>query len=450
MILKKIKELINIGHERSVKAKKNIIISFFVKGISILTGLIMVPLTINYVNQSQYGIWLTLSSIIAWISFLDIGFGNGLRNKFAEYKAIGDDKRVKHYVSTTYGVLSLIFIFVWMFFFLINYKLDWTKILNTTVDLKQELSLVALIVFSFFCLQIILKTVATVLIADQRPAKAALLSTLGQIISLITVYFLTLTTDGSLIYLAWALGLGPFLVLLISSIWFYTSSYKKYAPSFSFFDFKYAKDIMNLGMKFFLIQISFIIVYQTTNIIITQVSGPNDVTIYNIAFKYFSISTMFFAIIISPFWSAFTDAMSRNDYKWMKASYKKLLSVVTVFMIFTVFMLFISKNIYEFWLTDLVEVSFSMSLVVSIFIIINLWNSLFSQLLNGMGKIKIQLYVSLICTVLNIPIAVYLGNKIGVEGVVVSSILLSLISAIYAPYQVKLLLNNKAKGIWNE
>ena len=44
----------------------------------------LVPLTIHYINPTRYGIWLTVSSIIGWVSFFDIGFGNGLRNKFAE------------------------------------------------------------------------------------------------------------------------------------------------------------------------------------------------------------------------------------------------------------------------------------------------------------------------------------------------------------------------------
>ena len=76
--------VINKGHKRSVKAKKNILASFLIKGGNIAISLILVPLTIHYVNPTQYGIWLTLSSIIGWFAFFDIGFGNGLRNKFAE------------------------------------------------------------------------------------------------------------------------------------------------------------------------------------------------------------------------------------------------------------------------------------------------------------------------------------------------------------------------------
>ena len=84
-----IKNLLNKGHSRSVNAKKNILASLVIKGCSIAISLILVPLTIHYVNPTKYGIWLTLSSMVSWFGFFDIGFGNGLRNKFAEAKAKG-------------------------------------------------------------------------------------------------------------------------------------------------------------------------------------------------------------------------------------------------------------------------------------------------------------------------------------------------------------------------
>lgn len=443
-------KFVNSGSTRSIKVKKNILYSFFIKGLSIVTGLMMVPLTISYVNQSQYGIWLTLSSLISWFSFFDIGFANGLRNKFAESKAIGKDFLVKAYVSTTYGILATIFTVVWIVFFLVNFELNWSSILNAPLELRSELSFVAIIVFSFFCFQIVLNTISTILYADQKPAKAALIATLGQVNSLIIIYLLTLTTKGSLIYLAWAIGAGPLGVLIVSSIWFFNSSYKIYSPSIKLVNFQYAKGILSLGAKFFVIQIATVVIYQTTNIIIAQVSGPESVTVYNIAFKYFSIVTMCFAIVMTPFWSSFTEAKSTNDYIWMRKAYRNLFKIVLFLMVFTIFMLLISNYIFNIWVGNLVSVSFSMSLVVALFVIINLWNMLFSQLLNGMGKIKIQLYVSLIGTVVNIPFALFLGKHYGVIGVIMSSIILSLISALYGPYQVNLLLNQRAKGIWNE
>lgn len=104
------------GNKRSINAKKNIALSFIIKGMSIATGLIMVPMMLHYINPTRYGIWLTLTSITAWFSFFDVGFGHGLRNKFAEAIANGKHKLARIYVSTTYAILSIIAIVLLILF----------------------------------------------------------------------------------------------------------------------------------------------------------------------------------------------------------------------------------------------------------------------------------------------------------------------------------------------
>ena len=52
------------GHKRTVKAKKNIIASIFIKGANIVVGFLMVRMTLEYLDQTKYGIWLVLTSII--------------------------------------------------------------------------------------------------------------------------------------------------------------------------------------------------------------------------------------------------------------------------------------------------------------------------------------------------------------------------------------------------
>jgi O-antigen/teichoic acid export membrane protein len=66
--------------KRTHKALFNIASSFVIKGASILLSLLLVPLTLDYLNPYEYGIWLTLSSVLMWINYFDIGLGNGLRN----------------------------------------------------------------------------------------------------------------------------------------------------------------------------------------------------------------------------------------------------------------------------------------------------------------------------------------------------------------------------------
>jgi len=182
--------ILSKGHHRSVKAKKNIVASFFIRGISIAISLVVVPLTLNYINPSRYGIWLTLSSIVSWFSFFDIGLSQGLRNKFAQAKARGEDELAQVYVSTTYAILAIIFFFVWLIFIIVNHFLNWAHILNISESMRSEVSTLAVIVFTYFCLQFVFKIITTLILANQESAKSSLIDVIGQIISLIIIIIL--------------------------------------------------------------------------------------------------------------------------------------------------------------------------------------------------------------------------------------------------------------------
>ena len=222
------------GHVRTVKAKKNILASFTIKGASIIIGFLMIRITLNYLDQTKYGIWLTLTSFLTWFSFFEIGLGGGLRNKLAESLAAKNYELGRAYVSTTYAILGLIICVVGLAFIIGNFFIDWTVILNTEKSLAKELNLLALIVFGFFFLQFVLKLVSVVLTADQRPAIADSFGPIGNLISLIAIYILTITTKGSLVYLGWVLSISPIIVLIAATLYFYNGPYRKISPSIKF------------------------------------------------------------------------------------------------------------------------------------------------------------------------------------------------------------------------
>jgi O-antigen/teichoic acid export membrane protein len=445
-----IRDFFTKGNERSINAKKNIVIIAMLKGFSIAISIFLVPITIHYVNPTRYGIWLTLSSIVGWFYFFDIGLGNGLRNKFAEAIASGKTELARTYVSTTYAILTVIIAIVLFIFFCINPFLNWAKILNTPADMADELSILALIVFSFFCLEFVLQLVTIILTANQQPAKASLFGFLGNLLSLCIIFLLTKTTSGNLIYLGTIFSVTPVLVLVASSLWFYTHSYKQFAPSIKFVKFHFARDLMGLGIKFFVIQIAAIILYQTSNIIIAHLFGPEQVTPYNIAYKYFGVITMTFSIIMLPLWSAFTEAWTKKDITWIKNTVNKLILIWGLIAISVIIMFVFSTFIYRLWVGKEIKVPISVSAVMAAYVVINGWCGIFSQFLNGVGKIKLQLYVGIVGALINIPIAIMLGKHLGIYGVILSTVILGTINAIWSPIQYMKIINNSATGIWNK
>jgi O-antigen/teichoic acid export membrane protein len=113
-------------------------------------------------------------------------------------------------------------------------------------------------------------------------------------------------------------------------------------------------------------------------------------------------------------------------------------------------MLLLSTFVYRMWVGKEIKVSISISVVMAAYVIVNGWCGIFSQFLNGVGKIKLQLYISTIGAILNIPLAIFLGKHFGIYGVLLSTVILGAISAIWSPIQYKKLINNTATGIWNK
>ena len=445
------KTFLNKGHERSVKAKKNIIASLLFRGLSIGISIIMVPITLNYITYSSYGIWLTLSSIVGWFAFFDIGLTQGLRNKFAEAKAKGEHELARIYVSTIYAVLTIIFFIVWVIFIIANNFLDWTKILNLPGEMASELSLLAVIVFTYFCIQFVLGIISTLVVADQQPAKESAINVAGQVLSFIIILILVRTTHGSLIKLSLALCVSPIIVLIAANFIFFKGSLKNYKPSFKLIKFKYAKGLFNLGLVFFIIQVASIIQFQSANVIIARSFGSEEVTSYNIVYKYFGLINMVFMIFITPFWSASTEAFFRKDFSWIKGSMKKYNRLNLLLFIIAVIMLVFSDKIYTVWLNvESVPIEFNLSLWGFIYFNVYIYGSKYVFFLNGINALRIQFWSSLVSPVVYILIALLLINyfRIGVASLFIASILANFNAIVIAPLQYHMIINKKKKGIW--
>lgn len=439
------------GHERSAKAKKNILAAIVIRGCSIAISLIVVPLTINYINPSRYGIWLTLSSIVSWFSFFDIGLTQGLRNKFAEAKAKGDDNIAQVYISTTYAILALIFAGVWILFMIVNPFLDWSKILKVTGSMQSELSKLVIIVFTYFCISFVVKIISTVLVADQKPAKASLIDLIGQACSLLFIVVLVKTTEGSLIRLGLAFCVSPLVVSLAANLFLYSGNYRKYRPSFSKIKMKYAKELFNLGLVFFIIQVANVVQFETANIIIARNFSTLDVTSYNIVYKYFGILNMAFMIFLTPFWSASTEAFQKNDIEWIKNSIKRYNQLNLLLVFAGLVMLILSGTVYRLWLgAGKVDIAFSLSLFGFLFFNTSIYGGKYVSFLNGISALRIQFIACLISPFLYIGLSLLLINffKMGVYSLFLASIITNFNTFILAPIQYHQIINKGKRGIW--
>ena len=440
--MNKIKKYLNKGSERTNRAKKNVLTSILIKNFDIGITFLLIPLVLNYLDQTRFGIWLTLTSIVSWFGYLDIGLGHGLRNKFSEAKASGNFEKAKIYVSTTYAILVVITLTFLVLFIIVNNFLTWSDILNVDVQIQTNLNELALIVFGFFALGLTLKLITTIIVADQKPAIRDGIILVGKLLIFTTIYIFTKTIPGSLFYLGLVYSGIPVLILLIASLYFFKNKYKEFKPSIHFIRFRYLKELMGLGWKFFIIQIALVIIMSTDNIIISQLYSPTFVTPYQIANKYFGLILIGFTIVVTPLWSASNEALFNKDIKWIKSSVKKLQVVAFLFSLISILMLISSKYIYHFWIGDEVEISYLLSFFWMLFVIICMFNGIYLSVINGSGEIKTQMGVYILAMIINIPLSIFFASNLnlGIEGVILATVVCQALHLLYAPLQYKKIL----------
>lgn len=437
------------GNNRTSIVWNNILGSGVLKVINIIITLLVVPMTIDYISADKYGIWLTLSSIIAWVSYFDFGLGHGFRNKFTEALARNDFDLARQLVSTTYTCLSIIFFVILIVILSINRILNWGEILNISQDYNSELTNVFALLAICFCSNCVVNTFNMLLIANQQTAKASLIQTATQIAGLVGITIVTHVTSSSLLWLAIVYSLIPSILLIFISIYaFIFTKYSRYRPSFKLFRKNLVKYIVGLGGKFFIIMLSTLIIFQCINLIITRLLGPLEVTQYNIAYKYFNVTYMAFVIILTPVWTAFTDAYVKRDISWMKRMMRKMEYVSLGMSIIVILMMLCSKFVFKLWIGNNVNISNTTVFMVGLFIMsLNTANT-YMFLINGVGKVQLQMYIYIFFAVFSIPLMIIWGREYGIIGIILPSCIACLTQGAVGRIQIIKLISGRATGIW--
>ena len=435
---------------RSKMLKSNILYSAILKVIGLITSLLVVTITLNYLNSELYGVWLTITSILYWFSFFDIGLGNGMRNYLTEAVSKGNYKEAQSYLSTTIIALTIIASIIAIVGFILLKLLNLNSVFNTNTISNTELQNVLFVAIGFTLILFVLKNIGYVFVALQKYALWDFINTLGNIIGLLIIFLLTKFTNGKLIYVVFAFTCTPAIIYILAAIPIF-SKYPEFRPTIQSFRKDFLSTIVGKGLGFFLIQItSCLVIYGSSNLFITQFCGPESVTTYNIAYKFFNLLAIGYLVFISPMWNAYTDAYVKQDFNWIEKAFKSALKIWLFTEFAGIIMLIVSQYFYLFWVGNAVHVPFMVSLSVFLYISFFNLNNCVTYLLNGLNKIYIQIITSITATFIYLTIMFVWGKNMNIQEIVFyMSAAYGAMTAIHF-YQCRKLINQKATGIWNK
>ena len=98
---------------------------------------------------------------------------------------------------------------------------------------------------------------------------------------------------------------------------------------------------------------------------------------------------------------------------------------------------------YNIWVGDNIKIDITMSILMALYIFELIYSMCFSNIIFGIGKIKIISYITIIEAIIFIPLAIYLGREIGITGIVIALIIVNSLCAISNRIQYSLIINHK-------
>lgn len=411
--------MVALEMNRSKNVKRNIMISIVLKFIGIVLSFLLLPLTVNYLTEVEYGIWVTLFSVMNWINMLDMGIGLGFRNKLAEAVAANNQEEVKIYMSTGFFSIASIGL-VMMILFLVSIQFVNMQVVFNTIEIDEKVLYKAVLFTGIFViLTFVTSVINQIYYAYQKAALTGAVQITYNFIMLLLIYGLTLLSRHNILYFVFAFGIASVLSKTVFILQFFSKRIQL-IPRFRYAKWSRFINITNLGVRFFVIQLTCIITFSSSNILITQFLGPEYVRDYDIVFKIFSIITMAHSLICAPLWNAYTEAYVKKDFTWIATTLNKMKKLMIFIVSGTIVLSLLLNFIIKIWISNNIVISIGLNCFMALYAVISCWSNTWATFLNGIGKINIQMYSTMFSAILILVLSFPLMRMLQSAGMILA------------------------------
>lgn len=435
------------GQSLSKVMYKNVLLNYILRGMGIFLGLFSTRLSLKYLGISLFGVWATIASIASWVNYGDFGIGNGLRNYLADAFAKNDVDKQKSLIFTGTKILLILTVFLFLCLIIISEIIFYFKIMDSSYRIPLYIT------NFFFSLDLFLSIGRSIAYAQQKSWLTSFAQMFTVLFRITGVFILILlqSNTGNLILFSVVSGLGGLfgniLLLLVLYVSFDKSFFKNIRQ---FYDKNIKKNIVGLGLKFFVLQVSCLVLYSSDNIIISRLISSAAVTKYDLITKIYNMCNNLFSILLISLWSAVTYAISKSDFKWIKKEIKRLICFWGLYSLGVIIVSLFINVFVKIWLgTTEIYYEFSLVMLFAFYEIINGFGSIFVNITNGMGRLKIQLPLVVIGAISNIPLSIFFAHYLGwgIFGIKLATLLCCMGNWICVPVDIVYFINKKIKKV---
>jgi len=416
---------------------RNVGLSTVLKLSTFVLQFAMLPLFMKVLGKGEYGVWVVLQSLVIWVSVLELGIGKGLRNKLTESLGVGDRRLARRYLSSTlFGQVVLwglvAFVFVVLLFFMGLPLSRWLQ--SASSDRTMAWSL--LFCFLTFTLTQLAGVMNAILYAKHWNSATALVGFAASIglflfllISRWNGHGLSLSLLASVNCVMFALGYTVQASCLVR--WF-----PDLVPRWSEATYGVFLDVASVGISFLFIEITYMVIFMTDRLIVLWVLGPVMVAEYDVVLRLSALATTGFTLCIGPIWALSGTAWAKRDLRMMRRLWRIVTLLIVPFGVVSIAIGFMINPLIHVFIDASITVSPMVRWSLVVYTLVVIWGAAYASLLNGIGRTREQVLCSVIASIVNIPLAIWLCGieGVGVSGVLISSALSLSLFGLVAPF----------------
>jgi len=394
------------------------------RGVTLLTGLVSVPLTVRYLGAERYGMWMTISSVISILRFADLGLGNGLLNAVSEANGKDDRVMAREYVSSAFFMLSGVAALLAVIFAVVFPYISWQQVFNvSSVQAIAEAGPAMAAFMGCFLLGMPLGVVQRTQLGYQEGFINSVLEVVGRLLGLAGI-LLVIVLKARLPWLVLAMAGGPVIASLLNG--FYVFGFRRpwLYPRFGYVTRIAARKVLNTGLLFFVLQVVIALAFASDNLVIAQVVGASAVTLYAVPMKLFQMLDMVLQMILSPLWPAYGEAIARKDVGWVKRTLVRSTSLGALFSVSSsVILIIFGAQIIRLWAGPEITPSFGLLLGLGVWTVLKAVGNAVAMFLNGANVIKFQAVTAVFMGISALALKIVLSQMVGILGVIWATVI---------------------------
>jgi O-antigen/teichoic acid export membrane protein len=412
------------GHERQRRVVLASGTAAAAKAVRVLTTFVSLPLAIEYLGAERYGLWLTISSLAAFLTFADLGLGNGLLNAISDAEGRDDTEAVVRAVSSAFFMLLALALPLAVAGAVAYPFVAWGKVFNvTSPQAVEEAGPAAATFFACYLVGMPLGVVERVQLGMQEGFTNGRWEMVGSLFGLAGV-LAAIHFRATLPWLVFAMAGGPVLALLLNAWVLFWHQRRWLRPSTDRISGDAARRMLRQGALFFVLQIVGALAFFSDNLVAAHVLGAAAVTQYDVPRRLFDAVALVVVMYVTPLWPAYGEALARGDVQWVRATLVRSTLMLTVFAIGCgVVLVAFGRQILHLWVGP--SVSPPLSLLAGFACWTVLWTagSAAAAFLNGAGRLRFQVLSAVAMGLSAITLKLVLARSVGLPGIVWATII---------------------------